>query len=208
MASSSDPPPQPGRVTQILTRWRDGDRAALNELIPVVHRELHRIAARYLRDQRPGHTLQSTALVNEAYLKLVDYHGVDWRNRAHFFAIAASIIRNILVDHARARNAQKRGGDAVKFQLDEMLGVPDRRDLELVALDDALLSLAALDAQHARLVELRFFAGLTNEETAEVLGLSESTVKRDWAVAKAWLFAQLSERHGGQSDLRDSNPHR
>jgi RNA polymerase sigma factor (TIGR02999 family) len=182
-----------GDVTQLLSQWRDGDRAALDRLMPLVYEELRTIAGRFLRRERPGHTLQSTALVHEAYVKLVDQNRSDWQSRAHFYGVAATIIRNILVDHARARNAMKRGGAQPALSLDEALAVPNSQDLDLVAVDDALLNLSRLDPQQARIVELRFFAGLTIEETAEVLGISESTVKRDWIVAKTWIYRTLSQ---------------
>jgi RNA polymerase sigma factor (TIGR02999 family) len=179
-------------VTQLLQQWSDGNRAALDSLTPVVYDELRRLAAIYLSRERSHHTLQATAVVHEAYMKLVDQHSVRWQNRAHFFGIAAQMIRRILVDHARGVRAAKRGGGAVALSLDEALGVGGKRDLELEALDDALQALAAVDPQQARVVELRFFTGLSIEETAEVLGISESTVKRDWVSAKAWLFRELS----------------
>lgn len=179
-------------VTQLLVNWSKGDRQALEQLTPLVYGELRRLASRYLRRERPGHTLQSTALVHEAYLRLIDQRYVQWQNRAHFFGIAAQIIRRILVDHARAHQAQKRGADACVLSLDEAVAAPVKRDLNLVALDDALEDLARLDPQQSRIVELRFFTGLSIDETAEVLGISPATVKRDWVVAKAWLHRQLS----------------
>jgi RNA polymerase sigma factor (TIGR02999 family) len=181
-----------GEVTQLLEQWRNGDRAALDRLIPLVYRELRLIAARFLRMERPGHTLQSTALVHEAYVKLIDQERFDWRSRAQFFGVAATIIRNILVDHARARKAAKRGGPQPAISLDEALAFPERRDLEVLAVDDALLSLARLDEQQARITELRFFAGLSLDETAEALGISVSTVKRDWILAKTWILRELT----------------
>lgn len=179
-------------VTQLLNQWADGNKTALDSLTPVVYDELRRLAGIYLRRERPDHTLQATALVHEAYLKLVDQRQVRWQNRAHFFGIAAQMIRRILVDHARGVRAAKRGGGAVALSIDEALGVSDKRDLEIEALDDALETLTKVDPQQARVVELRFFTGLSIEETAEVLGISESTVKRDWVSAKAWLFRELS----------------
>ena len=181
----------PGDVTQLLTQWRAGDRAALDRLMPLVYNELRVIAARYLRKERSGHTLQSTALVNEAYMRLVDSRG-DWQNRAHFFAAAARIIRRLLVDHARTRLASKRGGANLKLSLDEALAVPNNRDFHLVSVDDALTSLSRIDEQQGNIVELRFFGGLTIEETAEVLQISPSTVKRDWILAKSWILRELS----------------
>ncbi|MBL8241737.1 MAG: sigma-70 family RNA polymerase sigma factor [Bryobacterales bacterium] len=180
-------------VTQLLNQWSDGNRAALDSLTPVVYDELRRLASIYLHRERSDHTLQPTAVVHEAYMRLVDQRSVRWQNRAHFFGIAAQMIRRILVDHARGVRAAKRGGGAVALSLDEALGVSEKRDLELEALDDALTTLAEVDPQQARVVELRFFTGLSIEETAEVLGISESTVKRDWVSAKAWLFRELSK---------------
>jgi len=183
----------PGDVTQLLVQWRAGDRAALDRLMPLVYQELRSIAGRALRRERPGHTLQSTALVHEAYVRLVDQTRSDWRSRAHFYGVAATIIRNILVDHARARQAAKRGGPATALSLDEALQLPERRGLDLIAIDDALLTLGRLDPQQRRIVELRFFGGLTIEETAEALEVSPSTVKRDWILAKTWIFQELSK---------------
>lgn len=179
-------------VTQMLAEWSDsGDREALDKLMPVVYEELRRQAARYLRHERASHTLQTTALVHEAYVRLIDQAGVRWQNRAHFFAIAAEMMRRILVDHARKRNAEKRGGEAVKVTLDENIEAVAAQNLDLIAVDEALTRLAALDEQQARVVELRFFGGLNVEETAEVLGISDRTVKRDWSVAKAWIRREL-----------------
>ena len=182
----------PGEVTQLLARWKGGERDALDRLIPLVYEELRLIAGRFLRRERQGATLQPTALVHEAFLKLVDQTRTDWQSRAHFFGVAATIIRNILVDHARARQTAKRGGPCPAISLDEAVALPQRRDLELIAVDDALLSLSRFDTQQARIVELRFFAGLSIEESAAVLAISPSTVKRDWALAKAWIFHTLS----------------
>jgi RNA polymerase sigma factor (TIGR02999 family) len=181
-------------VTRLLVNWTNGDKKALEALMPLVYGELHRLAKRYLRRERSDHTLQSTALVHEAYLRMVDQKGMQWQNRAHFFAVAAQMIRRILVDHARTHKAEKRGGGAPKLALDEAIGVPQRRDLNLVALDDAINTLTGMDPQQGRIVELRFFGGLSIEETAEVLNISPATVKRDWAVAKAWLYRDLSGR--------------
>jgi RNA polymerase sigma factor (TIGR02999 family) len=181
-------------VTQLLVDWGNGDNRALEKLTPLVYQELKRLAARYLRRERSDHTLQSTALVHEAWLRLIDQRQVHWQNRAQFFGVAAEMIRRILIDHARGRQAAKRGDGAIKLSLDEALFTPDRRDLDLVALDDALQDLARLDPQQSRLVELRYFAGLSIEESAEVLGVSPATVKREWAAAKAWLYRELSER--------------
>jgi RNA polymerase sigma factor (TIGR02999 family) len=181
-------------VTQLLKNWRDGNRAALDELAPVVYDELRRLASSYMRRERVNHTLQSTALVNEAFLKLCDQREVEWKNRAHFFGIAAQMIRRILVDHARAHKAEKRGGGAGVLSLDEAIGVPEKRDIEILALNDALEALQALDPKQARIVELRFFTGLSIEETAEVVGVSPATIKREWVAARAWLFREVSRR--------------
>ena len=171
--------------------WGTGDESALQRLVPLVHKELHRIAQRHMKGERAGHSLQATALVNEAYLRLVDVQHVNWQNRAHFLAMAARMMRRILVDYARSRHYQKRGGAAVRVTLDEMnmAGVEPGRDL--VALDDALGELARLDARKSRVVELRYFGGLSVSETAAVLNVSEDTVMRDWKVAKAWLRHEL-----------------
>ena len=185
MASASGP------VTQLLLAWTSGNRAALEELIPVVYPELRRIAARYLRHERVGHTLQPTALVHEAYLKLIDQERAEWQNRAQFFGVAAQLMRRILVDHARERAADKRGGGVRPVTLvDAMAAAPDR-GIDILALDEALERLTALYPEQGHLVELRYFGGLTIEETGEVLGLSPATVKRQWAVARAWLLANL-----------------
>jgi RNA polymerase sigma factor (TIGR02999 family) len=178
-------------ITRLLADWSKGDRQALEKLTPLVYDELRRLAGRYLRQERHGHTLQSTALVHEAYLKLVGQNNVRWQNRAHFFGIAAQMIRRILVDYARARGADKRGSGAEKLSLDEAIALPGGPDLDLVALDDALEGLAQIDQRQSRLVELRFFAGLTLEETAEVLQMSLATAKRDWVSAKAWLSREI-----------------
>jgi RNA polymerase sigma-70 factor (ECF subfamily) len=180
----------PTDITLALERYRRGDREALDGLLPVVYDELRRLAASALRDERPEHTLQPTALVHEAYLRMVGDAAVSWENRAQFFGFAAHVMRNVLVDHARARRRAKRGGGAVHVAFDEALGAPESRDAEVVALDEALTALAAFDAAKARIVELRYFGGLTIEETAEVLGVSPATVKREWTVARAWLHRE------------------
>ena len=180
-------------VTKLLLDWGAGNRAALDALTPLVYDELRRLAGHYLRRERPDHTLQSTALVHEAYMRLIDQRNVRWQNRAQFFGLAAELIRRILVDHARAKQAAKRGGTAVKLTLDEALDASAGRDLDLVRLDDSLKALAEVDAQQGRIVELRYFAGLTIEETAEALDISPATVKRDWVVAKAWLRRQMDK---------------
>jgi len=182
----------PHEVTQLLIQWSNGDKAALNKLMPLIYDELRRLARHYMSRERPGHTLQTTALVNEAYVRLVNRKGVHWQNRAHFFAIAAQLMRSILVDHARSHAYAKRGGGARKIALDEALAVSQQRAADVVALDDALKRLAEIDPEQSRIVELKFFGGLTIEETAEVLGLSPATIKREWSTAKAWLYHELS----------------
>jgi RNA polymerase sigma factor (TIGR02999 family) len=184
--------PSPKEITQLLLAWSHGQQAALDQLIPLVHDELHRIAKRYMGRERPGRTLQTTALVDEAYLRLVDTSHVRWQNRAHFYAVAAQLMRRILVDFARSRHNLKRGGHTQQVSLDEALVVSSGRGTDIVALDDALKALAALDARQSRVVELRFFGGLSVTETAEVLKVSEGTVRRDWSLAKAWLYRELS----------------
>jgi RNA polymerase sigma factor (TIGR02999 family) len=181
-------------VTALLKRWRQGDSTALEKLLPLVYSELRRIAAQHLRREKPNHTLQPTALVHEVYLKLVEQHRIEWQNRAQFFGVTAQLVRRILVDHARTKCAAKRGGAALTVTLDDAVSEPTRQDIDLMKLDDALLSLAAKDQQQSRVVELRFFGGLSIEEAAEVLGISPSTVKRDWAAAKAWLYRDMSSR--------------
>jgi RNA polymerase sigma factor (TIGR02999 family) len=183
----------PGSVTQLLLDWNNGDQAALDQLMPLVYDEMRRLAERYLRRERSDHTLQPTALVHEAYLHLVDQTAVQWQNRAHFFGVAARAMRQILVSHARRHQATKRGSGGHKLPLDEAIGVPERRDVDLVALDDALTALATLDPQQSRIVEVRFFGGLTIEETAEALSISPATVKREWGLAKLWLLHQISK---------------
>lgn len=179
-------------VTDMLAEWSDsGNREALDKLMPIVYDELHRQAARYLRHEREDHTLQTTALVNEAYLRLIGQNETRWQNRAHFFGIAAEMMRRILVDYARKRGAAKRGGDTVKITVNEAVAALNERDLDLIAVDEALTRLAGIDQQQARVVELRFFGGLNVEETATVLGISDRTVKRDWSVAKAWIRREL-----------------
>ena len=184
-------------VTQLLVAWRQGDREALESLTPLVHRELHRIAARYMASERADHVLQATALVNEAYIRLVEWENVEWQNRAQFFAIAAKIMRRILVDFARTRRRAKRGGHDVHVSLSEALDLSCRTpSADLVALEDALTELETLFPRHARVVELRFFGGLSLEETAHVLDVSVGTVRRDWSLAQAWLFRQLNRELG------------
>ena len=180
-----------------MFRWRGGDRAALDELMPLVYRELRRLAQHYLQRERGNHTLQSTALVHEAYLRLAGEKVPQWQNRAHFFGIAARLMRQILVEHARGHGAAKRGGSACKITLDEAVALPKRSEVDLVALDEALESLAKLDEQQSRIVELRFFAGMTIEDTSEVMGISPATVKRDWASARAWLYREIDRSATG-----------
>ena len=181
-------------VTELLTAWSGGDKAALDKLMPLIHQELRRLAHHYMSRERPGHTMQTTALVNEAYLRLVNREGVHWQNRAHFFAIASQLMRHILVDHARSHAYAKRGGGAQTISLDEAMVVSQERAAEVVALDDVLKQLADIDPQQSRIVELRFFGGLTIEETAVVLGLSPATIKREWQTAKAWLYHELAKK--------------
>jgi RNA polymerase sigma factor (TIGR02999 family) len=184
-------PAPPGEVTRLLLAWRQGDRDALDRLIPLVYGELHRMAERYLRRERRGHTLQPSAIVNEAYLRLLGRQGADWKNRAHFFAVAAQSMRRILVEHARHRDAKKRGGQGTRYLLETVV-LTEPRAVDLIAVDDALAKLTELDSEQGRVVEMRFFGGLTEEETAEVLEISLSTVHRKWLLAKAFLHRELS----------------
>ena len=183
----------PADVTQLLLAWNQGDRAALDKLMPIVYDELRRLARKQLRSEAPEHTLQATALVHEAYLRLIDQHSVSWQNRAHFFGIASQMMRRILVNHALARATEKRGGGAEKLSLDEAVSFPNQREIDLIALDEALKELERLDPQQTRIVELRFFAGLSIEETAEALRISPATVKREWSTARLWLRRQLAK---------------
>lgn len=187
------PAPSSQAVTRLLLAWGEGDEAALEQLMPVVHDELRRLARRHMGHERPGHTLQATALVNEAYLRLVDVKQVQWQNRAHFFAMSSRLMRRILVDFARSRHYQKRGGGAQKVTFDEALVVSDERGGDLLALDDALVALAAVDPRKSQVVEMRFFGGLSVEETAEALHVSVDTVMRDWKMAKVWLLRELKK---------------
>lgn len=184
----------PQEVTRLLIQLTDGNRAVLDQLLPLIYGELRSLAANYLRRERSGHTLQPTALVHEAYLRLIDQTQVRWQNRAHFFGVAAQMMRRILVDHARGHAAEKRGGEVQKITLDDNIDVSGERAAELVALDDALTELARIDEQKSRIVELRYFGGLSVEETAEVLGVSAPTVKRQWRMAKAWLFGEIQKQ--------------
>jgi RNA polymerase sigma factor (TIGR02999 family) len=179
-------------ITQLLLAWSDGDNEALEQLTPLVYQELKKLAESYLRRERADHTLQPTALAHEAYLKLIDQRNVKWQNRAHFYGIAAQAMRRILVDHARARLAGKRGSGGAVVSLDEAIDVSDERADQLVALNGALETLAELDPSKSRIVELKYFGGMTLEETAEVLGVSRATVTREWRMAKAWLYGELS----------------
>jgi RNA polymerase sigma factor (TIGR02999 family) len=184
--------PSAHEVTILLQAWSGGNKEALDRLAPLVYRELHRIAGRLMAGQRPNHTLQATALVNEAYVRLVDAREATWQDRAHFFALCARAMRHILVDHARARASQKRGGGQVTIELDEALAAAPSADVNLLKLDDALNRLAELDPRKSQVVELRFFGGLSLEETAEALKVSTKTVQRDWDLARAWLYGELS----------------
>ncbi len=180
-------------ISQLLQRWSQGDRAALDELLPLVYDELHRIAHRYLAQQAPGHTLQTTALLHEAYLRLVGQDGKHWENRAHFFGVAAQAMRHILVDYARAQGREKRGGGAQRISLDDGLAMGAEQSREITALHDALTELAKLDARQSRIVELRFFGGLTEPEIATLLQVSPRTVSSDWRLARAWLLRQIDQ---------------
>jgi RNA polymerase sigma factor (TIGR02999 family) len=185
-------------ITQLLQSWSHGDKAAIDKLMPLVYNELHSMARRYMSNENPGHTLQTTALVNEAYLRLVSASEANWQNRTHFFAVSAQVMRRILVDWARSRHAAKRGNDVPALELDEALAGPLKTGTDLVAVDDALEALALLDARKSQIVELRFFGGLSVKETAEVLKVSEETVHRDWRLAKSWLRRELGKEqpHG------------
>ncbi|HEV2826031.1 MAG TPA: sigma-70 family RNA polymerase sigma factor [Pyrinomonadaceae bacterium] len=186
--------PKGAEITQMLREWSDGKPEALESLMPLVYAELHRQAASFLRKERPGHTLQTTALIHEAYLKLIDRREVNWQSRTHFFAIAAQAMRRILVDYARAKHREKRGGDNIKLSLDEAtLVVAKEQGVDLIALDEALNKLADFDEQQARVVELRYFSGLSLEETAEALHVSRATVARDWEAARAWLHREITK---------------
>ncbi|HEY3137235.1 MAG TPA: sigma-70 family RNA polymerase sigma factor [Blastocatellia bacterium] len=186
-------------VTRLLLDWSDGNKAALDKLMPLVYDELHKLAHLYMNRERPGHTLQTSALVNEAFVRLVDQRSVRWQNRAHFFGIASQMMRRILVDYARGRHYAKRGGGAKKASLDEAMIVSEARAAEVVALDDALSALAEIDQRKSQIVEMRFFGGLSIDETAEVLGVSPGTVMRDWTLAKAWLHREISKREQNES---------
>jgi len=188
-------------VTKLLKAWSDGDESALNELMPLVHDELHRLARRHMRREKPGHILQTSALVNEAYLRLVDASQIHWQNRAHFFGIAARLMRRILVDDARRRHFDKRGGRMIQVALDEVMSVPQEQAANIVALDDALQTLAAIDPRQSEIVELRFFGGMSIEETAEFLHVSPGTVMRDWTFARAWLRKEMAAEEQETANL-------
>jgi RNA polymerase sigma factor (TIGR02999 family) len=181
----------PPQVTGLLQQWREGDQGALSQLLPLVHDTLHRLAHRYVNRERRGHTIQTTALVNEAFLRLVGQQAVDWQDRAHFFAVSAQVMRHILVDYARQRAAGKRGGEFRHVTLDAEAALSDERSAELVALDEALAALERVNPRGSKVVELRYFGGMSNKEAAEVLRISEATVERDWRLAKAWLYREL-----------------
>ena len=191
-------------MSGLLRAWSDGDRDALDRLTPIVYAELHRLARHYMQRERPGHSLQATALVNEAYMRLVDYKGMQWQNRAHFFAVSAQLMRRILVEHARRHNL-KRGGNIPHVSLEDVAIVAGDRDTDLVWLDEAMNTLAKFDARKAQVVEMRFFGGLSVEETAEVLNVSSITVMRDWSTAKAWLYRELAgETNDGLGSMETS----
>ena len=194
--------PSPKSITELLIEWRDGDVTALDRLMPLVYQELRRLARYYMRRERPGHTLQTGALVNEAYLRLVDHKGMRWQNRAHFYAVASQAMRRILVDHARAHHYAKRGGGNQLLELDEAAAVFQRQATELVALDDALTDLAVIDPRKSQIVEMRYFGGMSVEETAGVLGVSSVTVMREWRTAKAWLLRAISTGESGKKKLQ------
>jgi len=187
----------PREITELLLKWRNGDSSALDRLTPLVYEELRRLAKHYMAAERPGHTLQTTALINEAYVRLIDHRDLSWQNRAHFFGVAAEVMRRVLVDHARARKAAKRGGGALKASLEEVATIPERPE-ELIALDRALNDLATLDPRKSQVVVLRYFGGLSVNETAEVLGVSSVTVMREWRGAKAFLLREMTR--GKQDD--------
>jgi RNA polymerase sigma factor (TIGR02999 family) len=191
--------PSPNEITQLLVAWSNGDQQALERLTPLVQAELHSLARRYMSKESPGHTLQPTALVNEAYLRLIDWKHVHWQDRAHFFGVSAQLMRRILVDYARSRKSQKRGAGAIQVSLNEALVISKERTADIVELDEALNRLAAIDPRKSQIIELRFFGGLSVEETAEMLKISPRTVMRDWDLAQAWLYRELKR---GEKDER------
>jgi len=182
------------QITKLLLQWREGKAEALDELVPLVHDELRRIARNFMRRQNPGHTLQTTALVNEAFIRLVDSNRVNWQDRNHFFAISAQLMRRVLVDVARRKNSLKRGGERVQVTLDDKLNVSDEKETDLIALDEAMSLLAELNPRQSQIVELRYFGGLTEEQIADTLEISSRTVRRDWNLARAWLFRELNRK--------------
>ncbi len=183
----------PQDITRLLLDWGNGDKEALDKLMPFVYDELRRLAGNYMRNQKPGHTLQTTALVNEAYLRLIDSSQVRWQNRTHFFAISAQLMRRVLVDFARTKNAEKRGGNEQKVTFDETLPVFSQKESDLIALDEVLKELAKMNERQSRIVEMRYFGGMSEEEISEALDISTRTVRRDWSVARAWLFSKLNK---------------
>ncbi|HEX8249329.1 MAG TPA: sigma-70 family RNA polymerase sigma factor [Pyrinomonadaceae bacterium] len=185
--------PASQEITQLLLAWGSGDKAALDALMPIVYDELRKLAKRYMRRQNPDHTLQTTALVNEAYLRLIDSSRVRWQDRTHFFAISAQLMRRILVDFARAKNSRKRGGEQIQITLDERIEAPFEKEMNLVALDEALQNLAKLSQRQSQIVELRYFGGLSEEEISETMEISTRTVRRDWSLARAWLYRELNQ---------------
>lgn len=193
------PTMSPQEVTQLLADWGNGDRSALDKLLPLIHAELRRIAQRQMSHERPGHTLQATALVNEAYLKLAGQQGFEWQNRAHFFAVAAQVMRHILIDHARAHARDKRGGGAIHVSLNEGAVLAEEQAEHFIALDEALRTLEHVDPQKSKIVELRYFGGLGIDETADVLNISPRTVRREWQRARAWLYRMISEGTGDET---------
>ena len=193
----------PKSVTQLLIEWRDGDETALEQLMPLVYEELRRLAHYYMRRERPGHTLQTSALINEAYIRLVDHKGMRWQNRAHFYGVAAQAMRRVLVDHARSRGYAKRGAGVRDLELDEAATVAQKQATELVALDDALTDLATIDPRKATIVEMRYFGGMSVDETAEAIGVSSITVMRDWRTAKAWLLRAISPHVSNKKSSAD-----
>lgn len=196
--------PQASEVSALLRAWSGGDQDALDRLTPIVYCELHRLARRYINGERRGHSLQATALVNEAYLRLADYKRIDWQDRAHFFAVSAQVMRRILVEHARRRNL-KRGAGARRVPLDETLALSSDRPMDLVALDDAMNALARFDPRKVQVVEMRFFGGLSVEETAQVLKISPVTVMRDWSTARSWLYRELARGTGDGSRTMEAD---
>lgn len=186
------PSTSPKEITRLLIAWSEGDESALADLTPLIYEELHRLARHYMRNERAGHTLQTSALVNEAYVRLIDWKNVRWQNRAHFFGVSAQLMRRILVDFARSRRYQKRGGREPVLALEDVPEIPSGKTTDLVALDEALNTLSQLDSRQSKVVELRFFGGLSIEEAAEVLKVSPATVRRDWSLARAWLHRELS----------------